>query len=183
MKNLKTLALLSLTLILLSGITSILAQRIWTGNTNTDWRTASNWNPTSAPASNEDVIIPGGRSNYPVLNNYQEIKSLTIESGATITQNSGVFLVEGGETSITGTFNQDGGILCTDNLTVNAGGLLSIGNTTSSGQSLDVFGNFKNYSTVILNGGDVTLRGSVDNFVDGNLSIAGATVTSLGHDV
>jgi len=201
MKTLKTLAFLSLTIILLSGISATFAQTIWTGNTNTDWSTASNWNPSFAPSDVDDVIIPAGITNYPVLNFGQRIKSLTIESGATMTQNSGVLRIEGGASSISGTFNQasgilytdhltisgsytqDGGILFTDNLSVNIGGLLSIGNNTGSGQTLDVSGNFKNYSTVNLNGGDVTLRGSVDNFIDGNLSIAGATTTSLGHDV
>ncbi len=49
MKTLKTLAFLSLTLILLSGISATFAQTIWTGNTNTDWSTASNWSPSFAP--------------------------------------------------------------------------------------------------------------------------------------
>jgi len=39
MKFRKTLAYLSLNLILLSGITATFAQSTWSGNTNTDWNT------------------------------------------------------------------------------------------------------------------------------------------------
>ncbi|MBT8378473.1 MAG: hypothetical protein KJN64_04525 [Ignavibacteria bacterium] len=183
MKTKNTLAFLTITLLLLSGLTTNFAQSIWTGNTNTNWSTVSNWSPALIPAEDEDILILAGCSNYPVINNTQIIKSLTIDPNAIITQNGGLIRVDGGETSISGSLNQIGGILETDDLTVNTGGLLSIGITTSSGPTLDVSGNFKNYSTVILNCGDVTLRGSVENFVDGDLSIEGATIISLGHDV
>lgn len=182
MKTQKTSAFLILTIILLSGITTTFAQSTWTGNINTNWNNPSNWIPGLLPSINEDIIIPGGRSNYPILDSSHEINSLTIESGASITQEAGLLVVNDDQTSVSGTFCQNGGIFFAQDVIVNAGGLLSIGNTISSGQSLDVSGKFENYSTVMLNGGDVTLRGSVDNFVDGNLSIAGATVTTLGHD-
>ncbi len=40
-------------------------------------------------------------------------------------------------------------------------------------QSLNVSDKFMNYSTVNLNGGDVTLKGSIDNFVGGNIIYCG----------
>jgi len=182
MKFQKTLAFLSLNFILLSGITTNFAQTDWTGNTNTDWNVSSNWAGGFVPAADEDVVIPSGTSNYPELLTPQVVKSLTIESGATLTQSSGILTVNGGKTIINGTYCQNGGILYTDELIVNPGGYLKIGLTASSGTTLDVSGNFKNYSTVEFLGGDVFLRGSVDNFVDGDLSISDAIVTTLGHD-
>jgi len=182
MKTPKTLAFIIITLILLSGLTTNFAQTDWTGNTNTDWNVSSNWDGGFVPPANEDVIIPSGSSNYPVLLTTQVVKSLTIESGATLTQSGGILTVNGGKTIINGTYCQNGGILYTDKLMVNTGGDLKIGFSASSGTTLDVSGNFKNYSTVEFLGGDVFLRGLVDNFVDADISISDANVTTLGHD-
>jgi len=225
MKFQKTLAFLSLNLILLSGISATFAQITWSGNTSTNWVTPSNWVGGVLPADDDDIIIPGSRSNYPVLTINRTMKSLTIESGVTLTQTNGTLLVKGGKTTISGTYNQTGGTFLTDQtVTVTTGGLININGTfhladdiaknpsdhlvvngtinqtngtlkvkdltvntgasyTSNGTTLDVFGNFKNYSTINLNGGDITLKGSITNDVGGSLSIAGATVTSLGQDV
>jgi len=183
MKTQKTLAFIILTIILLSGITTNFAQTDWTGNTNTDWNVSSNWNGGIVPAADEDVIIPSGTSNYPELLTPQVVKSLTIESGATLTQSGGILTVNGGKTIINGTYCQNGGILYTDDLTVNAGGILKIGFSASSGTTLEVFGKFKNYSTVEFLGGDVNLRDQTNNYVGSSLSIVSATVTSLRHNV
>jgi len=88
MKTLKTLAFLSLTLILLSGVTAnFAATKTWAGNT-TDWNTASNWNPSSLPTSNDDVIIPTSPSggNMPFISSGSyTISSLEIQASAILT--------------------------------------------------------------------------------------------------
>ncbi|MEO6489004.1 MAG: S8 family serine peptidase [Ferruginibacter sp.] len=48
---------------------------IWTGTTNTDWMTGSNWNCNVIPDQYTDVIIPGGLANNPVLNANTSIRS------------------------------------------------------------------------------------------------------------
>lgn len=64
---------------------------IWTGNTSTDWATGSNWigNPSSVPIAITDnkVIIPNGRTNYPIASSLSlsSRSSLTIQSNAGLT--------------------------------------------------------------------------------------------------
>ena len=41
----------------LLAITAASAQTTWTGATDTDWHTAGNWNPSGAPAADDDVVI------------------------------------------------------------------------------------------------------------------------------
>lgn len=63
----------------------------WTGNSSTDWNTASNWSGNTVPGNTDDVTIPSGKSRYPNLNSnstYYYCKDLTIQSGASVTLNS-----------------------------------------------------------------------------------------------
>jgi hypothetical protein len=114
MKTLKTLAFLSLTLILLSGITATFAQSTWTGNTNTDWSTASNWNPAGLPTSNDDVIIPTSPSggNMPTISTgLYTISSLEIQASAILTQTGGIITTEDIEIKDGGSYIQSDGEL------------------------------------------------------------------------
>lgn len=64
----------------------------WTGNTDTDWGTASNWNPARVPMVTDNVTIPGGRPNQPTVSNAQQANALTLASGATLTTANGAVL-------------------------------------------------------------------------------------------
>jgi hypothetical protein len=61
----------------------------WSGNTDTSWTTGSNWAGGTAPSLNngtENIIIPGGKPNYPVLPDADwSINQLTIDAGASLT--------------------------------------------------------------------------------------------------
>lgn len=46
---------------------SIDAPIIWTGTTNTDWNTATNWNPQQVPTILNNVIIPASCPRYPII--------------------------------------------------------------------------------------------------------------------
>jgi hypothetical protein len=61
----------------------------WTGTTNTDWATSSNWSNGTIPSSCVSVIIPSG-GNQPTIAaaTAASCYSLTINSGATLTVNS-----------------------------------------------------------------------------------------------
>ncbi len=104
------------------------AAKTWTGNTSTDWATATNWSGNTLPAAGDDVTIPtspaGGR--MPTISANYTVKSITIQTGATLTHTSGVLSSDGGDLNVTGTYLISGGTFLTDNaLTVNATGLIS----------------------------------------------------------
>jgi len=57
----------------------------WMGTTDTDWNTVTNWNPAALPTTVDQVTIPGGASNYPLINNIINCYSLTIANGGSLT--------------------------------------------------------------------------------------------------
>ena len=57
---------------------------IWNGSTDTDWLTASNWNCNVVPDQYTDVIIPGGLTNNPVLNNNTAVRSVRVYPGVPV---------------------------------------------------------------------------------------------------
>ncbi|MEE9407458.1 MAG: leucine-rich repeat protein [Polaribacter sp.] len=67
----------------------------WTGTTNTDWATGSNWvNGTTGPSNITDYItIPNGLTNYPTITSATTVNSIEIASGASFIA-SGVFTGE-----------------------------------------------------------------------------------------
>ncbi|MGG6230905.1 T9SS type A sorting domain-containing protein [Tenacibaculum sp. SDUM215027] len=62
----------------------------WTGTTNNDWDTASNWDSNSLPSTNADIIIPSGITNYPTITSPVTVNSITINSGASLIATSSV---------------------------------------------------------------------------------------------
>jgi hypothetical protein len=74
----------------------------WTGNTSTDWATATNWNPNGVPDGSINMTIPNV-SNSPVLT------SLTVASGKTLTLQAGAKLTMSGNLTNDGTVNIESG--------------------------------------------------------------------------
>ncbi|MBW6513213.1 MAG: hypothetical protein K0B87_00435 [Candidatus Syntrophosphaera sp.] len=80
-----------LTLFLLVSIAAVSAQlgtgepfrvtNTWDGSHGTDWNTAANWSQNHVPLSSEDVVIPNGLTNYPVVTGTANCYSLTLNSG------------------------------------------------------------------------------------------------------
>jgi len=64
----------------------------WTGNTSTNWFTASNWSCGTVPDQYTDVIINGASPNNPVLTANTAIRSIRILSGIPLLINTGVKL-------------------------------------------------------------------------------------------
>lgn len=118
----------------------------WNGSVSSDWATASNWTPNSVPIITTNVIIPSGCTYYPIIadglsinntNTTKRCKSLTINSGASVTLNgnyqylycSGLLTINGtllhsyNATSTVRTIINNGG-----EVVVNNGGVLNIGN-------------------------------------------------------
>ncbi len=87
---------------------------VWTGFTNTDWQTASNWSdgllPTATPCA--DVIIPNV-TNDPVLSSgTSTITNLIIQaSGSVVINSTGLLTIGGTIITNTGTFDVSAGSL------------------------------------------------------------------------
>ncbi|MEM0992473.1 MAG: hypothetical protein AAGI49_05520, partial [Bacteroidota bacterium] len=118
----------------------------WTGDVSSEWFNAGNWSST-IPQPSDDVIIPAGRPNDPVVEFFTQIASMTVESGATVTiisstlsinNASGVGLDNSGtinnaatiniqNTTDNGIFNQSGASFTNDGVIFIAGSLSSVG--------------------------------------------------------
>ncbi|RSC96112.1 T9SS type A sorting domain-containing protein [Tenacibaculum singaporense] len=62
----------------------------WTGATDNDWNTASNWDLNSVPSTSADIVIPSGLTNYPTASSAVTFNSLTINNGASFIPQSTV---------------------------------------------------------------------------------------------
>lgn len=80
---------------------------IWSGTTNTDWATASNWS-NGVPTSDLMAHIPSGPVNQPVLTNAaMSVRGLELDAGATITLSTGASLTSLSSTILEGTVTID----------------------------------------------------------------------------
>jgi len=153
------------------------ATKTWTGATNTNWSTGSNWGGT-APAAGDIANIPGGLSNYPVINSSVSITTVNINSsgsGASITVTTGgTFSVSGLLTvNANGTFTVNAG-------TVSLSGITASGSVVVSGGTIttDVNIILNNGSTLNQSGGLIHLASSTGANPTDNLIInTGATLT------
>ena len=61
----------------------------WTGTTNTDWNTATNWSPAIVPLSTGAVIIPGSviSNNWPVFASAVTLNSINMQDGSRLDVN------------------------------------------------------------------------------------------------
>ena len=95
------------------------AQTIWTGAENTKWNTPSNWSTAAIPAQGDDVVIPAGLTNYPLIEGLDGVayaNNLTVEDGALITVSGA--LSEAGVSNGSGSLYVSGAI--TANATIDA---------------------------------------------------------------
>ncbi|MFN8345089.1 MAG: T9SS type A sorting domain-containing protein [Spirosomataceae bacterium] len=76
-------------LALLFGHGAMAQSIFWTGATDTDWGTGSNWSTNVPPTAADNVFVPGSLARYPVLNGDVSIKSLAVQSGSLLTINAG----------------------------------------------------------------------------------------------
>ncbi|MGB0929735.1 MAG: lectin-like domain-containing protein [Chitinophagales bacterium] len=87
----------------------ILAQKTWTGASDTNWADPSNWNPIGIPAATDDVVIPN-TANAPILQNgtTASVKSLSVNANANLTiQANGTLNIDGSSGGFSdGLFNQ-----------------------------------------------------------------------------
>jgi hypothetical protein len=96
----------------------------WTGTTNTNYETGTNWDTGAVPDPYTNVVI-ANTTNKPILSANQEMASLTINSGATLnlngfnlTQNDGGTFTNNGTLIMKGTETLTGFTMDTTNGTV-----------------------------------------------------------------
>ena len=146
----------------------------WTGATGTDWNSGTNWSGT-APLAGDDVLIPGGLTNYPVINGTVTIKSITINntgSGARITVTTGGSLTaELITVNATGSFIMLGGTAALNSMTC-AGAFDVQGGTVTATAGITISG------TVIATG-TLTL-GAADRLADSSPITLGGGIFSTG---
>ncbi|KXX70588.1 hypothetical protein AVL50_08270 [Flammeovirga sp. SJP92] len=102
----------------------------WTGATSTDWHTESNWAGGVKPTKTNNVVIPTGLTNYPVIDDSTgRAKRIDIQDGATLTVEERLEAYDG--------------------IFINYGGTLT--GAVTNGDSIVVFGDWINEGTFTAN--------------------------------
>jgi hypothetical protein len=92
-------------------------EKIWGGNTDSDWSTASNWFPSGVPTADASIQIPSGTDFSPIVSGNLVVAatgSIVLESGAQLTingaiENDGTITIESGATLLqTGSSSNSG---------------------------------------------------------------------------
>ncbi len=136
----------------------------WTGAVSSDWFNAGNWSTGQVPALTDDVLIPAGPTNAPVLSGTATIRDLTIAAGAPTIEVASFALV------VTGNLNSDGTILSTP----------ATGGVTLSGFAKQLRGTF-DQATLLLNG-DYSLSGRLATTAGTGIAIQAPGALQLnGH--
>lgn len=159
----------------------------WLGTTSTDWNTSSNW-CGGVPTSTTDVLIP----TTPVGNRFPHVgsagavcKSLTIETGASVTMEGAYIFDLYGNWINNGTFNAS-----TSTVNIKANGTVSGSSTTTfhnltigtgqtltgSSSTMNLTGNFTNNGTYTNNGGTIEMKGASAQEINGSTIFYNLTI-------
>jgi hypothetical protein len=147
----------------------VLSSNIWTGTTSTAWSTTSNWS-CGIPLSGDSIEIPGGLTNYPVLDGSKTIGNVILADGATINLNNAIL-------SVSGTFSGTGTLIGgnTSSLTINGSGpkgTFYMDQTSAETKLLDNF-------TLNTTTGSATLGNALD--ISGILTLTNGTLSTGGN--
>ena len=159
----------------LSGTITLQSYLTWTGTQNANWSNANNWCSNTIPSATDDVVIAAGTPNNPALPADITVKSLTINSGATVDNNGHTLTADNvtGSGSITGsatsnlvvnntsTLNFTTGFNILKNLTIN-GGTITLGNdlniTAGASYGIVTVAN----GAILATGGHLTLKSDIN---------------------
>jgi hypothetical protein len=145
----------------LAEITYIQGAYIWSGATDSEWSTVTNWKNGSVPSSTSVVTIPSGCTNYPEITGTAAAKSIAINSNAELTMNGGSLSVTKITASGTGKITGASGS--------------SSGTVTFTGTSASWTADYPSYSTfpdVSITSGSVCTPAS-DMYITGSLTNSG----------
>ena len=147
----------------------------WTGATDTDWATSTNWVFNTLPDSTTKVNVAASLSNYPSVSTDVSLTELTIDSGASVSVSSGGSLTTSGDLSNSGTFTMTGS--STENPS------LVVGGTSSGDITYNRYVNTVGSNEWDLIGSPVDGL-SIEDFLNANSSIAtnnSSTQTTIGE--
>ncbi len=139
---------------------TVVAPGTWSGAVNTDWNNSGNWLCGAIPTSSTNVTIPGGLSNYPVINLITaSVNNINIQNGGAVTINAGTLQIAG-NISNTGAF-------------YSANGAVELIGTSAQNIPANAFDNNAIYDLIINNTspGGITLGGALDIY--GSLTYSG----------
>ncbi|MBC6698468.1 DUF4394 domain-containing protein [Hymenobacter puniceus] len=83
-------------------LTPVLNGITWTGAIDSNWTNPGNWSPMQVPTATDDVTIPNV-ANDPVVGTAQQVNSLLLGNGATLTT------ADGSQLTLNGNFTNGGG--------------------------------------------------------------------------
>lgn len=169
----------------------------WLGTTSTDWNDASNW-CGGIPSSTTDVVIPTTPMgpHFPVVGAAGAIsKSLTIESGASVTMDGaytfdlyGNWINNGSFTASTSTLNfrYNESISGSENTSIQGSSpttfhhlVIETGKTlTGSPATMNLTGNFINNGSYTNNGGTVIFNGTISQEINGATTFNNLTINN-----
>ncbi|MCP4349004.1 MAG: hypothetical protein GY795_26285, partial [Desulfobacterales bacterium] len=142
----------------LSDWTASDAFNAWTGSTDTDWHTESNWSMYSVPTSSDNVGIPSG-GNQPTISSAAVCSNLVIGTGATLTVIGTATLTIPGNFINKGTFTAGSGTV-----------ILNGGNQAVYGSTA-----FNNLTKNVASAATLTFKNGTTHTVTGALDIQGAS--------
>ncbi len=140
------------------GWTGAVASIQWAGGGTSAWSLGSNWIGGVAPTVTDDALIPSGNTPYPIVSGTQTARSVTVESGASLTISTGDTLHTAG--------------------TLTNGGTLTLNNTSV----LQIDGDYVNSGLVNANTSEILLTGTSDQTVNTGGTGVGQTLYDLKID-
>ncbi|HTS88456.1 MAG TPA: hypothetical protein VMG41_08200, partial [Gemmatimonadales bacterium] len=149
---------------------------IWTGAVSSNWSTAGNWSSGTVPTAADNVTIPSGTPNSPVLTAASAVNGVTVLAGGslnlggfTLTTNGNVLVsspITNGTLAMAGAGQLSGSV---PTLNVNAA-VTAIGNVTVTG-TLTISGATAGYT---VGGHTTTVTGSIQTASGGTLTMTNA---------
>jgi len=156
----------------------------WTGNTSTDWNTASNWSNNRTPLTTDIVTIPGSVTRMPILSGgVKTVKRFTVKSGATLTiQNATDTLKVTGDVQSAGAFSGNGVLALLSVSTTPISASQTWGTTVYYGaNNQTVVDGY--YSHLNLSGGNMIFSTFDTIFISGNLTTGSGALTTTNSTV
>ena len=170
-------------------VTSTAFGNTWIGTASTTFNTAANWSFGTIPLATDNIYIPSGVSNMPIVAGTQSINNLDMQSGASLTvtgnlkiagsiTNAGTLTATSGTVELNGSSAQT---IAANTFASNTVQNLTINNSAgvSLGGALTVTGVLTPTAGVLTTGGNLTLASNAT----GTASIAAGTGTYLSGTV
>jgi hypothetical protein len=167
---------------------------VWTGAVDSDWNNPANWNPASVPDSTDNVSIPAGTPNAPVISSNVNLDAITIDPSATISVDpDAVIVIKGDLTSTSqdltsGTVKLDGtgeqyifGDIEINHLIIESGDRVVIENSLDITETLEVNEGILETNDAVTLKTQASLLEQANGSIDGTITIEGEVSAPDGY--